>query len=64
MPKRPQFSLKTLFVITTLLAVPLGMFTSGNTTLFIVGYIASFVEAGAFWVICEADEKVPNSVWR
>ena len=46
MSKRPQFSLKALFIIIVVLAVPLGMFTSGNTTLFIVGYLASFVQAG------------------
>jgi hypothetical protein len=33
-------------VFSAVLAVLLGMFTSGNTILFIVGYLASFVGAG------------------
>ena len=37
MSKRPQFSLKALFVIMAVLAVPLGMMGSGHDTLVLVG---------------------------
>jgi len=33
MSKRPQFSLKVLFIITAVLAVPLGMMASGDEDL-------------------------------
>jgi len=38
MSKRPQYSLKALFIIMAALAVPLGMLVSGNTALSFIGY--------------------------
>ena len=47
MSKRPQFSLKVLFIIIVVLAVPLGMMVSGNVVLSVVGYHALFLAGGA-----------------
>lgn len=46
MSKRPQFSLKVLFVIIVVLAVPLGMMASGNDSLFLLGIYTTCVNLG------------------
>jgi hypothetical protein len=43
---RPRFTLKAMFVIVAVLAVPLGMFASDTPGLFFVGYFALFVGGG------------------